>query len=64
MAIPYTGFLLPLAVSHGLVALVTQTLLSRTRPCLRVYCKTGKTPRAPLVAFCTASDHGGPNDTF
>ena len=26
---------------------------------LCVYCKTGKPPRALLVAFCMASNHGG-----
>jgi hypothetical protein len=35
-----------------LVPLVTQTLLSRTRPCLRVYCKTAKkNPRASPSTF-------------
>jgi hypothetical protein len=34
-----------------LVPLVTQTLLSRTRPCLRVYCKTAKPPRASPSTF-------------
>jgi hypothetical protein len=37
--------------SNSRSKLETQTLLSRTRPCLRVYCKTAKTPRASPSPF-------------